>query len=75
MKEKNFTRMPLTKNSLPPLESYITSATERRGGAMYDDMLVRSSRYGESLVEDLAANDCKDNELPKALCTLSLDGL
>lgn len=42
---------------------------------MYDDMLVRSSRYGESLVEDLAANDCKDNELPKALCTLSLDGL
>lgn len=58
---------------LPKLESFITSATDNRGSATYDDILVRSpSRQG---VEDLAEKECKDKELPKLLCIFSFMGL
>ena len=60
----------------PALESYKTSATDNWGSATFEDKLVRSpSRYGMSLVEDLAIDDCKDSELPKVLCTCSFMGL
>lgn len=49
---------------LPPLESYKTSATAICGSASCEDMLDRPSRCGRSLLEDLAQDNRKDNELP-----------
>lgn len=60
---------------LPPLESYKTSATAICGSASCEDMLDRPSRCGRSLLEDLAKEDCKDNELPNVWCILSFMGL
>ena len=54
-------------NDSPAPVSYNTSATERRGSARFEDKLKRSPSSAPSLNEDLAAYDCKDNELPKVL--------
>ena len=52
----------------PAPELYKISATESRGSARFEDILVRSpSRFPPSLKEDLAAYDCKEKELPKVL--------
>lgn len=60
---------------LPPLESYKTSATAICGSASCEDMLDRPSRYERSLLEVLAKEDRKDNELPNVRCILSFMGL
>lgn len=73
------TKRSLTKNkktdglkNSPELESYKTSA-DNGGSAAFEDKLVRSpSRYGMSLVKDLAVDICKDGELPKVLCTFGM---
>lgn len=55
----------------PTLESNEISATDNRGSAKGEGVLLCPSRYERSLREDLAADDCKDNELPKFLCIFS----